>query len=409
MAFTITPLNETFNGMEMNLSLFLLLCLIYILIANINFWTKFLTSWLIASLFMATRFEAPYMLMALLVGCLLSQRAEPRCPSPRFMSALFIASLCSFGAMELWRHNTFGSWMPNTAYAKLWWPYQESRTWHNLLTNRGDATTEILVVLFSPLLLAFWLITPKFAAFRGRLSRINHLILTLSFAAFLFGIVFGKNLGHRGRMIETLLPFLVILLVVLITTTSSNRSELRLALVVIATLHFGLWCVDAYLLAHRERGQPINRFESEGLASDDVRRYLHRDTLTIMIPDVGGPALCCKRLRILDIALLTNPILAREGYSHFRAYFALNRPDIVVAHEVWAEATRVYSDDLLNDYSLVQARETRLFVRNDLYAQLIALRAGELHRVVDLPICLGRSAADQDYSRSKGLCLLLSD
>jgi hypothetical protein len=414
LAFSITPLYETFNGMEMNLSLFLFLFLTYILISNFQPTVRFLLGWMAASLFIVTRFEAPYMLLGLFVGCLFSREAESKCPkvpTPLFIWTLSLASFGSFMVMELWRHSTFGIWMPNTVYAKLWWPYQPSHTWNGMLASRGGATLEIVVVLFAPLLVIFLLVACNRFSFRVRIGlvSIHRLVLSLALCALLFGLIFGKNLGHRGRMIESLLPFLVLLLVTLVATLCSNKSELRLAFLTIAALHFGFWSVNAILLVHRGNGVPIDRFSNEGLASDDVRQLLHQDTLTIMIPDVGGSALCCNTLRILDLALLTNPILARQGYSHFATYFELNRPDVVVAHEGWAEASNIYSGGLLRDYSLVEARSVRMFVRNDLYSELLSENAGELHHVDDLPFCLGGSAADQKFSREKGSCLLLGD
>jgi hypothetical protein len=409
LAFSITPLYETFNGMEMNLSLFLILCLVYLLTSKIDSTFQFGLSWLVASLFVATRFEGPYMLVALLVGYFLSRKAEPKFPSPRFMSALSLAVVGSFVTIEFWRHTTFGVWLPNTVYAKLWWPYQPTHAWKALLASRGDATLEIIVVLFAPLLVFCLLLASNRLAFRVRtgLIPIHRLVSSLALAALLFGLIFGKNLGHRGRMIEPLLPFLVLLFLILIAAFSHNKSQLQLAFLVIAALHFGFWGVNAFLLVHRGNGVPIGKFANEGLASDEVRRLLHRETLTIMIPDVGGAALCCTKLRILDLALLTNPTLAREGYSRFASYFVLNRPDVVVAHEAWAEASHIYADGLLSGYSLVEARGVRMFVRDDIYSELLAVNAGQLHPVDDLPFCLGGSAADQNYSKRKGSCLVL--
>ncbi|WP_433968317.1 hypothetical protein [Tunturiibacter gelidiferens] len=317
------------------------------------------------------------------------------------MCALASAGFASFVAMELWRHNTFGIWMPNTVYAKLWWPYQEIHTWHGLAAGRGSATMELVEVLFSPLLLFFWLLVSNRFVFRNHHTRVPSLISTLAVGAVLFGLVFGKNLGHRGRMTESLLPFIILLLSFCIANIACENDELLLPLVLAAMLHLGFWSVNAYFLAHRGNSVSIRKFENEGRASERIRQLLHHESLTIMIPDVGGAALCCDKLRILDIALLTNPTLAREGYGNFESYFVLNRPDIVVAHEVWAEASHLYKDGLLDNYSLVQAQQTRLFVRNDLYAQLLTENIGELHKITELPVCLGYSSADQEYSRKR--------
>jgi hypothetical protein len=128
LALAITPFYETFNGMEMNFALFLFLALVYVLTSNIGRSAQFISAWTLTSLLLATRFEAPYMLLALLIGLLLSQDGELDVPDRRFLVVLLGASLLTFAGMGWWRHHTFGVWMPNTVYAKLWRPYQPERT-----------------------------------------------------------------------------------------------------------------------------------------------------------------------------------------------------------------------------------------------------------------------------------------
>jgi hypothetical protein len=410
MAFSITPFREAFNGMEMNLALFLFLVLIYILTSEHNRGIQFISAWIVSSFLLATRFEAPYMLLALLIGCALGRDSEPKCPSLPFLLALFTASCGSFVGIGLWRHHRFGLWMPNTIYAKLWWPYQPRHIWPELLGSRAKATLEIIVVLFAPLLVTLFLYVRNRSVIRNRpIIAIHPIIGSLAAATILFGAIFGNNLGHRGRMIESLIPFAIIFLIIVLTKVSRSHFQTGLALLVIAVLHFGLWFGMTYRLAIRGDGVPISKLEREGLAADDIRQALHRERLTIMIPDVGGAALCCNKLRILDIALLTNPVLAREGYSHFNSYFNLSQPDIVEVHEVWAEASHIYSSGLLDGYSLVQSRQVRLFVRNDLYSQLLSVNAGFVRNVGELPYCLGNSREDQEYSKRKGVCFVLRE
>jgi hypothetical protein len=300
--------------------------------------------------------------------------------------------------------------MPNTIFAKLWWPYQPRHTWHELLDSREKAALEIIVVLFAPLLVTFFLFVRNRSVIPKRpMIAIHPIIGSLAAATILFGLIFGNNLGHRGRMTECLIPFAIVFLIIVLTNVCSSQSQIGLALLVVAVLHCGLWFGMTYRLATRGDGVPISKFEREGLAADDVRRALHRERLTVMIPDVGGAALCCDKLRILDIALLTNPVLAREGYSHFNSYFTINQPDIVEVHEVWAAASHVYNDGLLDGYSLVQSRQVRLLVRNDLYSQLLSANAGVVETVGELPYCLSNSEEDQEYSKRKVVCMVLRE
>jgi hypothetical protein len=404
LALTLTPFYETFNGMEMNLALFLFLSLVYVLTSYMSRGVQFITAWVITALLLATRFEAPYMLLALLFGLLLSQGGSLPVPSRRFLFSLLGASLLVFAGIALWRHHMFGVWMPNTVYAKLWWPYQPAKTLRAFLQSRGDATAEIFVVLFAPIVVGV------FEVIRSRTAvAVQPVAGALSVAGLLYGLVFGQNLGHRGRMTECFLPFLIVLLLNFVSSASRNRTQLYRACVVIAVLHLGLWTALAYRLMTRSYGQTIASFEVEGSVPDRIRRVLHRNSLTILIPDVGGASLCCEHLRILDIALLTNPVLAHRGYKDFNAYFKENNPDVVEAHEVWAEASNIYGSGLLDGYSLVESENMGFFVRNDLYTELVQDKAGEVRSVENVPSCLGSAPRDQAFSRMKMTCLELND
>ena len=382
LAFTITPFHEAFNGMEMNLALLLFLGLVLATTEEL-FWPAAALS----TLLIATRFESPYLICALFAGGLLAAVDKRFILKQTAIAVLVFALLC------LWRHHQFGVWMPNTVYAKLWWPYQPA-TFRDKLDSRLAATGE-LGVLIAPLMVVTF-----FAAMRR--VRINQpIITTLALASVGFGLLFGKNLGHRGRMVECLLPFVILWLMIYLEKAAQR---MKVAIVSIGVIHLCLWGFIVHRLTVNGDSVPISKYEREGLAAEDVRKSLHRDSLIVLIPDVGGAALCCSNLRILDIALLTNPELAKDGYNGFVHFFMTNNPDVVEAHEVWAAASGIYGSGLLDNYSLVESRETRLFVRNDLYDKLAGMTAS----VEKLPHCLDSAKEDQDYSRGKGTCLVLS-
>jgi hypothetical protein len=410
IAFSITPLYEVFNGMEMNLALLSFAGLTYVLTSDSRSWRQFFAGWALTTLVLATRFESPYILLALLGGCVASRTSRQKGASRRVLLSVSLASCGSFAVMEVWRHCTFDAWMPNTVYAKLWRPYQPAHTLRAFLDSRVQATWEIVVVLFAPLAVALYLYLVNRNKTQGRGAiRVNPVVGWLATAAILFGIIFGKNFGHRGRMMECLLPFLIFLLVAWVSNYAGSRRQLGMAMGVIVVLHLGLWTGLAQRMGRRGDGVPVRRFESEGLAPDQMRQLLHRDLLTAMIPDVGGASLCCEKLRILDLALLTNPVLGRQGYRNFAAYFKQSDPDVVEAHEVWAEESGIYGSGLLDGYSLVEAQGARLFVRNDLYADLLAMKAGRVKPIAEVPTCWGTGPADREYSRQKGVCLLLTE
>jgi hypothetical protein len=114
------------------------------------------------------------------------------------------------------------------------------------------------------------------------------------------------------------------------------------------------------------------------------------------------------RLRILDSALLSNPELAKRGWSFFGEYFHKMRPDVFETHSIWASYQRAYDSDLLNDYSVVGANGKRFFVRNDLYAKLLSGEDGKVLPVDASSSCLGGpDPADIAFSRSRKVCLAL--
>ncbi len=427
-AFTITPFHETYNGMEMNLSVVALLVLLDLFTSDLKPAPFLALTTITTAVLLATRFESPYMLAALVLGALLtrllpSKHPDTAVPVPN-VAVLAIFSLTAallFGLIEFWRHRTFGLWMPNTVYAKLWEPYRPAPTVADFLLNRAKATAEIAIVLFAPLAVLAWLLAGRL---RGRTSdegrarpqatqdpslnpAISPLLLTLSVAAVLFGLLFGYNLGHRGRMIESLLPALILTILLLFRRLARSSAQIQTAFLSAGGLQLLVWIVFAGKLMLHGDGVPIARYAPEGLASDQIRTDLGLTELSAMIPDVGGAGLCCQHLRILDSALLTSPDLAHFGYSHFPEFFRRERPDVVEIHTVWADVTHLYTSDLLNGYSIVAVQGQRLFVRDDLYRELLRRRAGAEHTVADTPACLGQWPSDQAFSRHWPTCLVL--
>jgi hypothetical protein len=44
-----------------------------------------------------------------------------------------------------------------------------------------------------------------------------------------------------------------------------------------------------------------------------------------------------------------------------------------------------------------------------LYADLLAMKAGRVKPIAEVPTCWGTGPADREYSRQKGVCLLLTE
>jgi len=408
LAFMITPFHEAFNGMEMNFSMLLLLLLMDLLLSGRRGARFLLPAWLISGLLVATRFESPYMLVAVLGGCLLALRSDVRIPPMRDLVLLSAGDALFFILIGIWRHAYFGLWMPNTVYAKLWQPYHAAPTLMAFTATRVHAVSEVGIVLLGPILVAAIVMSA------GRkmvldAPELHPLIIVPAGACVCFGLIFGHNLGHPGRMVESLLPAMLLLLLALIRRFAASPTALGRAFLAIAVVQLSLWTFFIGRLAIKGDPIPVVRFEKEGLGPDAIRQALGMDRMKIMIPDVGGAGLCCERLEILDSALLTNPYLAKYGYARFESYFREQQPDVVEIHGEWAEASHVYSTGVLDSYGIVAFRGMRFFVRNDLFARLRGMKGFVEMPVASGPGCGAPDATDNAVSVAKGSCLVLEE
>jgi hypothetical protein len=124
-------------------------------------------------------------------------------------------------------------------------------------------------------------------------------------------------------------------------------------------------------LAKDKTGVTPNWYRGTGEIADRVRLALGQDRLVFMTPDIGGASLCCERLRIVDLGMLANRDLARHGYGRLDSQLTQERPELIEAHEVWAEASALYSKPAFADYVPSIIDSTRLFVRKDVFAELL--------------------------------------
>jgi hypothetical protein len=121
------------------------------------------------------------------------------------------------------------------------------------------------------------------------------------------------------------------------------------------------------------RGVTPGNYAMTGASVDHLREYLGQPTLKFMTPDVGGAALCCEHLDILDSGLLTNPSLARRGYAGFADYLNRERPEVIETHGDWSSDSGIYSIAEFNaDYLPAIYNGTLFWVRQDVLQNLMA-------------------------------------
>jgi hypothetical protein len=362
-----------------------------------------------------TRFEVPFAFLLLFCGFLFANyRQRESSVTLRELMFLAMTVVVLFGGTEVWRHHVFGTWMPNTVYAKRFSPYRDWSTPAKFLRSRLSAIEEPLRIFGLPLLITAGVIvwsavknrTARASKVRGLVDSVHPAIFALGLGCFLFGALFGRNWGYPGRMTAGMMPFLILAAVgscVALVAQPRLLNGLSAVMIGAQALHLALNVAAPFRIVSMRDVEPL------GLGAEAIRRDLHQDSLRIMMSDVGSSTLCCERLMVIDSGLLTDPTLARTGWSDFATYFRKMRPDVVETHKEWAIDSRLYDGGQLNNYSLVASDGIRYFVRDDLYASLLAAHPGAVVPVESEPACLTKHENDANFSRSKGTCLVLND
>jgi hypothetical protein len=400
-------LTEIQNGMEMNLAALLLMLLFYVLTREEER-GRIVYASLLGLLLLLTRFEMPFTLM--LLGCgfgYATIRGRRGAVSVGRLGAIAIAVIVSFVCISLWRHSEFGSWMPNTVYAKRFAPYRDWSTTFRFLGTRLKAMAEPMAILGPGILIALgvWFrALQRKKLFWGRFGGIHPAILMLGLGCFLFGAAFGVNWGYAGRMVGAMVPFLILSIVGICLRSVEDDSSRKTVLALLVIVQSLLWI-------HRLPGAPwdvsIGKVEPLGIGADRVRLALHQNRLVVMMADVGGSSVCCEHLTVIDSGMLADPTLAQTGWSGFAGYFRQVRPELVETHSIWAEDSGIYQQGLLDDYSIVASNGVRFFLRNDLFSKLVSEGAGQVVPVSSAPACLASQATDTQISLAKRTCLVL--
>jgi hypothetical protein len=405
---------EMEDGMEMTLAAFLLLLLFHLLTRDKERWRVFYASVTTFALLL-TRFEMPFMLALLFCGFFYAAwRNRPNAVPCRDLLRILAATAFSFVLIELWRHRIFGEWMPNTVYAKRLTPYSDWSTPAKFLQTRFEAIREPIVVLVVPLGFAAYAFIRDLNAEKPSLwlstRRFHPAILLLALGCFLFGAMFGHNWGHIGRMVIPMLPFLILVIIGVCATAVPDKRLLTQLFVILLIGHGLIWLRQEAIYP-ADNGS-IESIEAVGIGAEAIRAALHQNRIVMMTPDVGASSLCCERLDIVDSGLLADTTLARTGWSRFAPYFRKVRPDIVETGSIWASVSHIYTNGLLDDYSIVASNGIQFFVRNDLYKKLVDDHAGTVLPVKLVTTCLAMHPRnfreDTRFSIGKRTCLVLN-
>ncbi|MGF6374941.1 hypothetical protein OKW40_007757 [Paraburkholderia sp. RAU6.4a] len=376
---------EIINGMEM--PVFALLLFAFVL----SWRARSTLAYALLPLLMLTRFEAVFYL-GFALGWMVVFCPQDR---PHAIRMCVWLMLC-FLLMTIWRYRVFGTLLPNTILAKLQMPYSK-KGWDGVLVKLRGLKDFLFV---NAAFLAGMYLSRK-GEKKRRLDPMP-VLLICSFAV--FALVSGKNWGYTGRMFMAVVPLFVLSLAERFANMRQPYVFRGLLLCLSGTFLFNIALlrdnVDTVILGAAMRGvlpaalnaagdaarkrawhdfpgdwrgiTPAN-YAMTGASVDHLREYLGQPTLKFMTPDVGGAALCCEHLDILDSALLTNPSLARRGYAGFADYLSKERPEVIETHGLWSSNSGIYSvAEFQTDYLPAIYNGTLFWLRHDVLERLVA-------------------------------------
>jgi hypothetical protein len=120
-------------------------------------------------------------------------------------------------------------------------------------------------------------------------------------------------------------------------------------------------------------GVTPENYRLTGTAVDGIRKAIDRDTISFMVPDVGGVGLCCSKIKVIDSALLTNRELAKSGYGVFDEYLSKTLPDVIETHAVWSRVSKIYeSQTFVDNYRPIVFENNLLWVHSDILSLISA-------------------------------------
>ena len=353
--------SEAGNGMEMGL-----LAAAFLIVIN-ELLSPQPRMWCLGAgvvLAVTTRFEAVFYVALLALSVL-------TVPGRRAFWGIVLSCLGAVLLLSGWRLALFSDVLPNTFWAKRWPPYAGFG-----LLDRVLGLLE-LPSFFLPPLIGLAIARRSGFDLTGawRSQRRAALILAAPIlGAVLMGALIGRHWGYRGRMpYFAFPPALLAAALMLSAWVNAQRTRFRVRAAVglfvgaIATSMMGF--PSGALAAALEGGAfgvtPHTYAESGRI----FRHFLSAAGLpraTVLTSDVGGLALCCDELRIVDLGLLSNRELAHRGPPALEQVLQAESPELVEAHWQWASSGKLYDLPYFHArYAPAFGDRTKLWLRRD--------------------------------------------
>lgn len=417
-------MSEVMNGMEMTLFAMLFLLLVF------SYEERSPVVFIILPLLLLTRFEAIFYLGFSLMGLLFFDKEN----RARIVGYLIYTGFI-FLIITSCRYLYFGDVLPNTIYAKMHPPYTHEgimlRLWGKI-----SGGMEFFIVYFPMLLIIDFLSLDK--EFRRNLARSISAWVILSFGVFAF--ITGKNWGYSGRMVLAAMPLFIVILgtgaarladisvsvndikifqlkqragliiaiggIALTFAVNANLGVSNLKQALIGGYHQGYWLpsnltrrLDNKFKNNTSYGVTPENYRITGLAVDNLRETLGLEIISFMVPDVGGLGLCCKKIKVIDSALLTNHFMAKNGYVSFPSYLESEDPDVIETHGIWSEVTGIYENIYFKDnFVAVIVDGNLLWLNKRLFGELTQNTLIELKEMLyaEMPASTRYSGASVD-------------
>jgi hypothetical protein len=425
--------SEIQNGMEMTMFSALLILFVYCF-ENKSKWT-----YLVIPLLLLARFESIYYLLFALSGLWVFNK-EDKHKAYLLRYLLFVVTVFSF--VTLIRYIYFNDFLPNTIYAKMNPPYTPV-DFKSKLIFKFSGLTEFLYV-YSGFLLTLCVIF-----FLNKSISIN--INSFFVLAFLsFSLLSGKNWGYDGRMALACLPVFVLMLFdvnpeytqlsFLIrdkTKYSYTKNQCLFVVLVASILTSYIINIPLYvtnlqkivkggfyqkLLPHifdeyinniiskrnliNDYGISPENYRITGIAVDKLRQILGLDVIKFMTPDVGGVGLCCTKISVLDLGLLTNRYLAKNGYSKLDILLQSVVPDVIETEDTWSTVSEIYKSNYFNEnYIPIVFNKNLLWINKSHYQHLSEMKLVNIRLLNKLDelknIRYARHSVDTDFIFNK--------
>jgi hypothetical protein len=103
-----------------------------------------------------------------------------------------------------------------------------------------------------------------------------------------------------------------------------------------------------------------------------IKTASHRQSLLFAGPDMGGVMLYSDGIRVIDLGLLCDPVLARHRYEAIDSYvLQQRRPDVIEVHGMWTTLTNLHNSPLFRKlYRPVYVDGRRFFLSRNLIARI---------------------------------------